>query len=210
MLSKEKLKLILTGAVFFILGILAVNLINNTKTPTQDKLGLKTQPTPTPKFCGDERYQETAPQSEKEISKIVFGDKSAVELAKDECMWVFGAVKGKLTGTDEENIVMRGASVGCGSCHSQVVYVLSKGKVVFEKWFGDPKVEIDKDKDGKDVLAITAPVRVDIEPLCCPSMGITTLYRWSKKTNTFFSIESRPYKYEYEQGRDDIILMKLE
>lgn len=115
-------------------------------------------------------------------------------MAKERCLWVFGAVKGNLLGQGEENIVLWVSGAGCATCHTQGVYVLSKETVVFEKWLGDPIVTIEKDKDGKDILAIVEPLRREDEGLCCPSTGVKTLYQWSNALNIFVPFDSRPYE----------------
>lgn len=193
-------KLILTAVIFFILGgfvVSSFNTIKSQKIPNSEQPNQQVKTTPSPVPCAtDDRYIETRSQPDSEIARVVFNNQAALQLIKDKCMWVFGAVKGDLLGSGEENIVFWGSGVGCGSCHLQTVYVLSGNKVILEKWMGDPKVEITKDNNGKDVLSIVEPLRKEDEGWCCPSWGVKTLYRWSKDPLGFYAFDSSPYRYE--------------
>lgn len=193
-------KLILTAVMFFILGVVVMYFYNrigviNIGQTVKEKLQTQISPSPIPCEINNQ-YIEMRAQSDSEIAKIVFNDQTAIKLIKDNCMWVFGAVKGDLLGLGEENIVFWGSGVGCASCHLQTIYVLSGNKVILEKWMGDPKVEIVKDDRGKDVLSIVEPLRREDEGWGFPSWGVKTLYRWSNNSNNFYDFDSSPYKYD--------------
>ncbi len=191
-------KLVLTAILFFAFGILAAHYVSAPKVSSLKNTEQIAEKHTTTVPC-DYDYSDSAAQSEAEVAKIVFNNQSAIKLVKDKCLWVFRAVKGDLLGLGEENIVLWGSGAGCGSCHVKGVYVLSKDKVIFEKWVGDPIVTIEKDKNGKDVLAIVEPLRREDEGLCCPSVGVKTLYRWWTYSNTFVPHDSRPYEYKVEK-----------
>lgn len=190
-------KEVLTAIIFFLIGVVAMYFYSQTTnlTSVQNK-ALTNPPNPSSLPCKiDNGTLEASIQTESEIAKRVFNNRPALKLIKDRCMWVFGAVKGDLLSSGEENIVFWGSEAGCGSCHGQIVYVLSGNRVILEKGVSDPKVEIIKDDKGKDVLSIIEPLRREDEGLMYPSWGVRTLYRWSKGSTSFYAFDSRPFKY---------------
>jgi hypothetical protein len=188
---------IVVGIIGFLIGVGLTISVNHFYLGNDKQANSSVQNTSSssPEPCGiDNRYQETAGPSDEELSRTLLGNEIAIKYVKDNCMWVFGAVKAKLTGSETEDLVFWGAKAVCGSCHGQTVYVVSGDKIIHQQGADDPKVEIAKNETGKNQLVIIEPLRSLMESLSNPSWGIKTTYDYFE--GKFMAIDRVPYEYK--------------
>ena len=129
------------------------------------------------------------------VKEKVKGNKKALELFKDNCLWLLDAQFHDLTGDQKEELMMIAAGAGCTSYHIQTIYILKDDKVIFEKDAEDIWFWPAEDYYG---FAIKHPLRQVGEAYCCPTEGIVESYQvWEGDNYKYFhKFDSHCEKYE--------------
>lgn len=143
----------------------------------------------------DNRYLETTDVSDGKLLQQVNGDKKIFKFVRDNCLWIIGSLKANLTDINKENFVFWGSYVGCGSCHTQTLYLFLNSNLITKKELDEPKISIIKSESKLDKLQIVEPLRSMDEPYSSPTWGIKTIYEWQSFSNSLFPISKVPEKY---------------
>lgn len=128
-------------------------------------------------------------------SEKVGGNKKALEVLKDNCLWLLKAEIRDLTGDGEKEIAMVTAGAGCGSCHYQKIYIIKGDEIIFQKDAEDVWFRPAEDYPG---FVIKYPLRKQGEALCCPTESIVESYTISKINSdykTFYKFDEHYERY---------------
>ena len=112
-----------------------------------------------------------------DLDKAVKNNKKAIEIIKDECLWVQMVDKFDVTGDGKQELILNSGGAGCGSCHYRTVHILEGENVIF-------RIEGDDFSIEKPSLSVTGfkllkPLRRIDEGLCCPTEYVAETYEYN-------------------------------
>lgn len=104
-------------------------------------------------------------------------NKTLLKLIRDNCYWVFGGRPLDVTGDGVDETVIIAMNAWCASCHSNVAYIFSGERVLFQKVGMGVIVEKPWFPVTGFTFSETLP-RYD-EYACCPSERLAYTYKYS-------------------------------
>lgn len=170
----------------FSLGSIFTNSLANKSNISQNSVQQKVKGSNTKIQCTEDLRLIDA-------AKKLNNNQVAVNLLKNNCMWLFGALEGELEGNGTKDLVFWGSGAGCVSCHGQTIYVVSGKKVIFKQEETDPEISVKKLETSAQGLVITRPLYQRGDTYADHTWGLTTTYVWFD--NGFVVDDERPYKY---------------
>lgn len=152
-----------------------------------------------------------------EASKEVDGNKKAISILKENCLWLLGTEHEDFDGDKKKEILMVTSGAGCGSCHVKNTYIIKNEEIIFEKVVNEPEVRLADKYTG---FEIKEALNKDNSPAtCCPDKYIVYSYRLQKGgkgLNTFYKFAERvepyfkcPEDYASDQEHKDALIKYL-
>jgi hypothetical protein len=128
-----------------------------------------------------------------DAAKKLGNNQAAINIIKQNCIWLFGSLSGDLEGTGKNDIVFWGSDARVFSIHGQTIYVISGDQVIFKQTVDDPQVSIKKLETGEQGLVITRPLFQHGDTYASHTWGLTTTYVWFQ--NGFVRYDESPIKF---------------
>lgn len=104
-------------------------------------------------------------------------NKSLLKLLRDNCFIALRSVSLDMTGDSVDELAVVVANESCASCHSNIVYIFSGERIIFQKRGAD--IAVNKPTLPVTGFSLMEPLRHYDEAMCCASEELIYTYKYS-------------------------------